>query len=560
MEGYQFTHIEVYAAKPSKSKASESETKRKNGQRAWSAAEILDENERKELASEHVIANRPAPEIIPGAYSTFSEFRDAHAKAAAVKESFPYTMNGKTTTRRRKVRSDSPTMYTCVVSLPVLTADALEDPELKKRCMNILKQAFEFERKRIEKCGGQVGMAVVHWDEERVHMHILALDPKRGRVDHLHPGRTAKKARVEELQGSGESKKEINRAGDRAYCDAMRAYQNDFHNAVFSKAGLLRFGPRRERLSTSEYKRKKAAARETAALQEKHADLSGSVGDMQLEMVMSAHERTRVEHQALVVQEERLALESGKVELAGKSDALAAREAQLRIEKRAMVRGRHALEREEVVYRPADEDKPERLTTGPNAPQDARARRKLAEVIQPAARWLLGLARSFWRAKKRERQAERELAEAHRAAALVVEQQQAAGLVVSRSLAEISAGIVPGSYSVDAFPEALAVAADEDPTRLQRRLDDMTNATVVRRYDATTDAALLTEDQPELTEQFETGRRVLSLTARQRGLDLQTGMHDPATAEDALRARLHVDTPPHPIRVRRVERAPQRVR
>jgi hypothetical protein len=340
----------------------------------------------------------------------------------------------------------------------------------------------------------------------------------------------------------------------------MRAYQSDFHDAVFSKAGLLRFGPRRERLSTSEYKRKKAAARESAELQQKHADLSGSIGDMQLERAMTAHERTRVEQHALIVQEEKSALESGKLELAGRSDALGAREAQLRVEKRAMVRGRHAIEREEIVYRPRDEDKPERLTAGPNAPQDARARRKLAEVIQPAARWLIGLARSFWRAKKRERQAERGLAEARRAAALVADHQRKDGQVVQSSIADVASGIVPGSYSVDAFPEALAVAADEDPKRLQRRLDDMTNATVVRRYDATSDAALLTEDQPELTEQFETGRRVLSLTARQRGLDLHTGVHDPDAAEDASRARLHVDTPPHPIRVRRVESARQRVR
>lgn len=225
-----------------------------------------------------------------------------------------------------------------------------------------------------------------------------------------------------------------------------------------------------------------------------------------------------------------------------------------------MVRGRHAVEQEEIVYRPRDGDKPERLTTGPNAPQDARARRKLAEVVQPAARWLLGLARSFWRAKKREREAELDLAEARRAAALVAEQQQAAGLVVPRPVAEIAAGVVPGSYTVDAFPEALAVASDEDPNNLQRRLDDMTNATVVRRYDATSDAALLSEQQPELAAQFETGCRVLALTARQRGLDLHTAVHDPATAEDASRARLHVDTPPHPIRVRRVERAGQRIR
>ena len=154
------------------------------------------------------------------------------------------------------------------------------------------------------------------------------------------------------------------------------------------------------------------------------------------------------------------------------------------------------------------------------------------------------------------REAERDLAEAGRAAALVAGRQRTAGLVVPHSIAQIAGGVEPGSYAVDAFAEALAVAADENPKKLQRRLDDMTNATVVRTFEATSDAALLTEDQPDLTEQVETGRRVLSLTARQRGLDL----HDPDSAEDKTRARLHVDTPPHPIRVRRMERAPQRVR
>ena len=69
MEGYQFAHVEVYATKPSGASAKgEAGTKRKNGQRVWSVAEILDENERMTLASEHVIEGRPAPEIMPGAY------------------------------------------------------------------------------------------------------------------------------------------------------------------------------------------------------------------------------------------------------------------------------------------------------------------------------------------------------------------------------------------------------------------------------------------------------------------------------------------------------------
>lgn len=88
--------------------------------------------ERLEWASGHVLSGRPASQILTGSCATIQELRDAHAKAAQTKVS--YSKIGKSGKRpRRKIRVDEPTLFTCVVSLPTLTEDALQDPELRAR-------------------------------------------------------------------------------------------------------------------------------------------------------------------------------------------------------------------------------------------------------------------------------------------------------------------------------------------------------------------------------------------------------------------------------------------
>jgi hypothetical protein len=125
MSGYQFAHVEVYSAKG----APGGQAKRKNGQRAWTAQEILDEAERLELASLHVAEGGPPPEIIPGEVDNFQDLRDAQIKASSKKQSFHYTKkDGTMSQRQRKLRADAASLYTCVISLPVLTKDALADP------------------------------------------------------------------------------------------------------------------------------------------------------------------------------------------------------------------------------------------------------------------------------------------------------------------------------------------------------------------------------------------------------------------------------------------------
>jgi hypothetical protein len=267
MQGYQFAHMEVYSAKGAPAGRDKGTAKRKNGQRIWTAQEILDEAERLEHASLHVPDGRPAPEILPGEVDSFDALRKAHAKASSVKEA-AFERVGKTgrkQTVRRKLRADAASLYTCVVSLPVLTEDALRDPELKADCMALLHAALEHERGRIEDLGGTMMLGVTHWDESHVHAHLYALDMKIGRVDHLHPGRAAKKAFLAEHAESGREPRVLNRAGNMVYCNAMREWQDDFHEGVFRDAGLLHYGPRRERLPTAAYNHAKTAAAERAA-------------------------------------------------------------------------------------------------------------------------------------------------------------------------------------------------------------------------------------------------------------------------------------------------------
>ncbi|MBN9678879.1 hypothetical protein [Salipiger bermudensis] len=250
MEGPQFAHIETYSAK-GRSAASPDESfgKRKNGQKAWTAQEIIDELERLEHASQHVIPGRPGPEIIPGDVDNFIDLRKAQRRAAAVKTTVSYAQpDGSVMLRERKIRSDTASIYASVVSLPVRTEEALSDPVVRARAVKVLRKAIKHDRERIEKDGGRFMMAVVHWDEEFLHAHITALDPVRGSVKHLHPGHAAKGRVSMEAEGRKISKDQVNKLGNIAYCDAMRGWQDDFYAAVFKDAGLPRYGPRRERI------------------------------------------------------------------------------------------------------------------------------------------------------------------------------------------------------------------------------------------------------------------------------------------------------------------------
>ena len=574
MQGFQFAHMEVFSARGSPGAGPEVTAKRKNGQRAWTAEEVIDELERLELASQHVIPGRPGPEILPGTVASFDGLREAQCKAASVKESFAYTKkDGTKQTRKRRLRADAASLYTAVVSLPVRAEDALRDEAVRGECMTVLTAALEHERQRIVAAGGEVAMGVVHWDEEHVHIHIIGLDPKRGRVDHLHPGRTAKKA-FHEAHKDGEDRKAVAKAGNKAYCDAMRGWQDGYYEGVFDLAGLMRYGPRRARMSTSEYRRhaaaKAALGRDEAraeAAHEKHARLAAETTAMEDDKARLAERERAVGAREKTAGEE---ITRGK---AMTSSAEAMME--------AIKTGCEAIETRAIDYREANDDKPEGLTYGPNKPPRKADRTALADRIRPAFDFLVEVARRALGAPGQERRPwtrrRRRRTPARRSSASATTSRRreppssAAGRPCCGPSRTRPDGPRPGPWStwtraapcaldVASFPGAWAIAPGADQRAIREELDGLTNVALRDRWMATRDAVRLTEDDAALRTRFGLGVRVLEHGAGQRGFDLETGRHHPARATDPDRARLHTDSDHRPIRVVRTVRDHQLTR
>lgn len=257
MQGYQFAHLETWSRQGATKSGGEVQRARRNGQRAWTAEEILDEAERVPGASGHVERAQREPTIWAGTCTSFDELRAAHEQACSVRVAFPYTdpKTGKKKTRKRTLRSDTHTLFSAVFSLPVTSREALADAAVMAECMEVLRAAQAFEQRRLEGAGGEFAMAVLHLDEDHVHLHVYGLDRQRGSVNHLHPGRAANdafRARHGALKQSGTT---LGSQAQRVYCDALREWQDDLHREVFADAGLLRLGPRRARLSRAEYLR-----------------------------------------------------------------------------------------------------------------------------------------------------------------------------------------------------------------------------------------------------------------------------------------------------------------
>lgn len=120
----------------------------------------------------------------------------------------------------------------------------------------------------------------------------------------------------------------------------------------------------------------------------------------------------------------------------------------------------------------------------------------------------------------------------------------------------------PAVQNIEDYPGTMPIAASNtapDIKKLDQALRSIDNRQLRQTAIANRDA---TDICPPglLQEQFNRGWVVLRFEAARRGLDLDTGIHDPSKATDAERATLHLDQEPCPIRVIRKDLARQRVR
>jgi hypothetical protein len=231
----QFNHVCTYPRVLSKlsGKTKSSMPEEKRG-RQWTTADIAAEADREEDNCRHVL-NPLKPVLVFG---------------RPVSELDGYIEEVMSTAKQadgRKVRSDVHVLLAAVYSLPYRPDDYYE---YKEDCDRFISDALKFH----EKAYGKVFSAVMHLDESMVHWHVYTVDPDaRMRV----PGWIAKKKVMKEMETEGKPKKEVIRAGNAAYRQAMKELQDVFFDEVGERNGLARYGDRRMRYQPGEARAKR---------------------------------------------------------------------------------------------------------------------------------------------------------------------------------------------------------------------------------------------------------------------------------------------------------------
>lgn len=232
----QFVHIEVYARAGARSKA---------GGRRHSVGNILAELMREPHACSHVESPKE-PNIIFGIHP---------AEAVAIASERASQALDKI---GRKLRCDTPILLAGVVSWPVPVSKISNDDAARERYEAFRKRVIIWLRK---KYGEHLLSCIEHMDEKHPHLHFLVVPPlrpdRRMVIGDVHVGLHVRK----KVKDAGGDRK----ACDKAYCAAMREFQDSFYDGVGIYYGLTRFGPRRLRLSRPEWTAHKKQARAFAA-------------------------------------------------------------------------------------------------------------------------------------------------------------------------------------------------------------------------------------------------------------------------------------------------------
>lgn len=221
MAGFQFIHVEGYARKAGKGKAS-----------GRTIRDVIAEAKR-EIGNYHHITSPKPPEVLLG------DLDDAEADAVA------WADNSKNA-RGHKLREDGLALLAGVVSFPSAENLGISEGEHRQRWDTFRMDTLIFLKK---KYGSDLKCVVEHTDEKNPHLHFYVV-PKLGQsFDSIHEGKAAKnQARLV----GGRREQTI------AYIEAMRGFQDDFFQKVGAKNGLGRIGPGRQRLTRAEYQAKKA--------------------------------------------------------------------------------------------------------------------------------------------------------------------------------------------------------------------------------------------------------------------------------------------------------------
>lgn len=232
---YQFIHVESYSRTPPK--------KGKTG--GHSVASVVNEAIREPNSIPHIDDPKPPVYIYGKPLESLEETCETWAASM-------------TDAKGRKLRKDALCLAAGVVSMPEDTT-----PEawatFRADAVGHLQQKY----------GDRLQTVIEHTDESHPHLHFYVVPRPGERFESIHQGKAAA-ADVKRAGG-------VKGAQNQAYKSAMRAYQDEFFEAVGIKNGLTRIGPGRRRLTREEWKLEQlqveAAAKMIAVAQEK-VDLS----------------------------------------------------------------------------------------------------------------------------------------------------------------------------------------------------------------------------------------------------------------------------------------------
>lgn len=206
---YQFLHIESY---------SRTAAKKKTG--AHSVKTIVNEAVREFNSTPH-IENPQPPKYLYGKPLELLEERCGEW-ADSLRDA-----SGK------KTRKDALCLLAGVMSAPAEMEPAAWE-KLRSGTVDWLQ----------EKYGERLHAVIEHTDEANPHLHFYVVPNPGERFDQVHDGKRA----------AAHLKNEPKGAQNKAYKGAMRDFLDDFHAGVGMPNGMLRYGPRRRRLSRDEWK------------------------------------------------------------------------------------------------------------------------------------------------------------------------------------------------------------------------------------------------------------------------------------------------------------------
>ena len=220
---YQFIHIEDYGINISKKRSNNGTSEKyKKETKGRSVSQIISEAKRDNGFCSHV--EKPEEPIILYGKSLDEVEKLAmeyHSKTKIIDK------NGK----EKKLRSDANVLLAGVISLNRENMEIWED--YKNDSIAYLKNKY----------GKKLISVIEHTDEEHPHIHFYCIQDIGKKFDLIHDGKKA-------LYENKDKKKHDQNI---AYLNAMRDFQEDFFKVVSSNYGLSKDGPKRARMSRSDY-------------------------------------------------------------------------------------------------------------------------------------------------------------------------------------------------------------------------------------------------------------------------------------------------------------------